>query len=230
MLGFLMTAGMTWPALAMAVMPLIALGAATLGFFAVRDASRPDRFGRGPAKLALFVGAALFVLESAAVGAAGVTYIHHARTLAPAVDIFVESLASGDTTTAVRSTTLDPGTAETGEDLARWQNAVRTRLGELDGARFTLGTIAAARHTASELPPTVAANTGPPPRLVELVGDRDSCVVWVYLDEAALEDGRVVIDDLLALLGRGDAAALRRDGPAAQAAADFGLTLTSGSP
>jgi hypothetical protein len=212
------------------VLPLQGFIAAVCGFIGLRATARPGVTGRGPAFVGLFGGAILFVLQAAFVGGVGVTYISTANTLAPVVDRSLVATSEGRLALAVQGVASSGDVDEDEARLGRFVDIIESHYGTIASARFSVPILIEGRKQIGELfanqPAGVAIDE--PPKWLEIACARGTTIVFVTLDDDALDNDRVEIDDMLALLPDGQAVELVPGGRLTPIAEVMGLELVDG--
>lgn len=222
--------GHGWAIAGVLLLPVISLVAAFLGFLGRLQTRREHVIGKGPASVALFVGAALTVIQGAFVGSIVVTYADHARDLAPAVGAMLERGSAGDLDAALGAA---PGQADPVQTarLAAFIAAVEAEIGTIERTHFGLSTLSEARTVQRRfIDPDAAGSDQPPLKPVEVFGDTARAIVMVELDPDLLQQNTVRAIDMLALLPSGRAVTLAPAGPAMAFAEAYGIEAEPALP
>lgn len=213
------------------VLPALGLGAAACGGIALARIrrSRGRVLGRGAALVGLFFGLFSAVLQGAVGYGAMASFWPIKRDVVPAVARFV-GVGSGFHASTSRAT-LSPAAAQAVDEarLAWFVGRLRRHAGAGVAVRFELQTLVDARAALTRTGAAGGKGDAPAewPKPVSLRGDSGSTTLFVFLDDDALKNGRVLFRDALEIGPDGAAATLLPDGPAARVAAWLGLAPAS---
>jgi len=220
-------------ALSIFALPLLGVIAAVLGLIALARISQSGGrlAGRRLAILGLFVGLLGAVTQGAMVFGALRTYFDIRNTLVPNTAAFVEPLMRGDFDAAREKLSEDASAVVSEHDLDRFARAVGELAGGPPVVEIRIGelfrTVASMRAIAQGSAKKITGQVRP----VQVVGDRGSCALFVVLNEEALRQKQVRIDDLLLVRNQPfQGMPLRRDGVALEIAQAIGLSLESENP
>lgn len=216
-------------AVGLALAPAAGLTAAILGLIAIYRINRSGGLlmGRGPALIGVFVGIMGATVTGSAVVGAIMTMRSVAATLAPRVALIIPSLGLPDPSAARAS--LAPAAIEslTDDQILAFSRAVRHRMGEKTSIEAGLGLPARTVQLMRQAPGArTAALTQDrhAPRPVEIIGPGGRALMYVVLDQDSMDQGRILIADLLFIAPDFAALPLRPDGPAAEIQRELGLT------
>ncbi|MEO1128277.1 MAG: DUF4190 domain-containing protein [Planctomycetota bacterium] len=217
---------------AIAVLPLFGIAAIILGGIALAKTPGDGiRRTRGPAGAGLILGIIATVLQGSAVAGALLRFFPVKNLIAPIVQEMAFDVEAGRTEEArdqlaeyVRSN-VPPERIEAFFDVAA------QAVGTFDRTEVTLfGTFVRSSRAFRDAP----GGTAPPPHItpfpVELVGDSGRTLLWIMLDDAALEKEQVLVTDMILLLPNDRCAVLLPEAQLAQLAAAVGWQIVNPLP
>jgi len=214
--------------------PILAFAAIVLGVIArVRIGKSGARGGsvlrgKGLATLGIFLGVLGGVIPTAFLLSALVT-LSSLKSLAPVAERIVLAAAAQSPQSARGDLSPDGSADLTDERIAAVGVAIERVAGKPHNADVSIGAVLEARtRVISAARSSVDASTlgelSPKPVVIRCA--RGSVIAYTILDEDALNQQQVLVNDALFLLPDGSCITLRVDGPAQQIARALGLTPT----
>lgn len=227
--------GISWLAYArpdrflfLGVVPVLALGAVVCGALARRQIGRSGGAlrGRGLATFGILVGVMGGVIPTAFLLSAMVT-LSSLKSLAPVTERVVLAAAAQKPQSA-RSDLSPVATGEiTDARLNAIGAAIEAAIGAPTHADVTIGAIGESRKKVGALAsggdPSALGDLSPKPVVIRCA--RGNLFVFVILDEGALNQGRVLLDDALIVLPGDSGLTLRPQGPARDVALALGVPI-----
>jgi hypothetical protein len=209
-------------------LPLLGLAGAICGGAALVRIHRAQGalLGRNAALIGLFIGLMSAVVQGAVVGGALATFGAISKHVVPAVTTMAREASAGNADAA--AALLSDGARQIAGParLTEFFGALEAEHGAMVRVSFGLGTIGAARRvTANATGAPTAAVQAQSPRPVEVAFQNGWTLLYVYVDDAALDQNQVRVMDLLAVDKDGTARALLPDGPGRVLAQAIGLKL-----
>lgn len=215
-----------------AAAPAMGLAAVVLGVTSRRCVVRSGGRlrGRGLATMGLFVGLLASIIPTAFILSALVT-LSSLRTLAPVAERMVLASAAGRADASRGEMSADARAEVTDARLSALSGVIERSAGAPREADVSVGAVFEARSRVQRaagagtgVSPETLGELSPKPVVIRC--DRGTVIAYVVLDDAALRDGRVLIDDALFLLPDGGCITLRADGPAVRVARALGVEPT----
>lgn len=207
-------------------LPLLGLAGAICGGLALVRIHRAQGtlLGRNAALIGLFIGLMSAVVQGAVVGGALATFGAISKHVVPAVSSMARDASAGNADAAAALLSDNAKQIAGPAGLAGFFGALEAKHGPLVRVSFGLGTIGAARRASERATgaPTSAVQAQSP-RPVEVTFKNGWTLLYVYVDDAALDQNQVRVMDLLAVDKDGAARALLPDGPARVLAQWMGL-------
>ncbi len=221
--------------LAVLLLPAPALLGAALGGWALGaiGRSRGRLGGRTMALAALFVGLSVGALQGAIAGSALATWWPVKKLVVPVVNEMAVALEKGDYGRARRSLAPAASQVVSDERLAALLVDSRMAYGPLREATFGLDVFVDSyrfvRRSAGGQGGGGGGGISAPPKPVGLTFARGRVIAYVFVDQGALDNGEVLILDMLVAGPLGSGRTLLPAGQAAEAARSLGIGVKEGT-
>ena len=214
--GFLFLPILSLTALIMALWVLIGPG---------RGHAAEKPFTRGPALLGFLVALLALVGQVTISGVGLSVYIPMKQRVLPAADEMVRNINAGRPERALEAFASTYRARIAPDDLSAIFGIVTSELGPIEDVVFRISTAQRARDTLGQLAGTVDPGDENLPKPVELHCRDGIAMLWLLLDEVALQREEIRFMDLLVVLPDLRALTLFPDGRMAMYARSFGLTI-----
>lgn len=213
------------------VLPVLAFGGAIMGGLALRMIRRSGGAigGRPLATIGLFVGLASGVLQTAFLVSAMATIWPIKTALAPATDVFLSNLGSGQFDVARPQLDMAARTGLDDTALKLFIQTLEQECGPYQYANFGIDIFVDSRRRLQEaaergaVPGAAIPTNTPKPVGLKFANTR--AIAYVFVDQDAIKRGTVLVSDMLVLLPDGRGVTLMSGGDAAQTALALGIPL-----
>ena len=209
-----------------AAAPVLGLIGAVLGFLSLRQVEQSDGriVGRPLGVAGLFAG----LLSATVFGfmvMAALLALSGSKPLAPAAADLVAAAQQGQPARARELLSAPASEDLTAPRLAAFGGLCSKRAGRVVGSDAGFGLMFEARRIAARAPGQSSMSLSDAPRPVWVEFENQRCFVYVFVNQEALQQKDVRIDDLLVFVGVNEVVALREFGPAQMLADEMGWAL-----